>query len=195
MEKDINGIKCPNCNDNRLYNPTPVSLGIWNEGTDHSKIVNDNELIIFDDTNNFRKETIDLREILRCGNYSIEIYQCQRCKQTTMYLVSYKIDELDDREVEIIELDNAAYNANLQNNRKASLVTPSHEPYTQRKVDTTKLKTIRKVLTRIKPKSAYRHCPAQVPSEIAKDYIEAGLILDDSPTASATLSRRCLKTF
>ncbi len=36
-------------------------------------------------------------------------------------------------------------------------------------------------------------CPKEVPSEFADDYTEAGLILVDSPKASAALSRRCLQ--
>lgn len=36
-------------------------------------------------------------------------------------------------------------------------------------------------------------CPVEVPNEYSKDYNEAGLILTDSPNASAALSRRCLQ--
>lgn len=36
--------------------------------------------------------------------------------------------------------------------------------------------------------------PIEVPSHIAEDFDEAGLILNDSPKASAALSRRCLQT-
>jgi len=45
------------------------------------------------------------------------------------------------------------------------------------------------------PKSSSR-TPAseEVPQHIAEDYNEAGLILTDSPKASAALSRRCLQT-
>jgi uncharacterized protein DUF4145 len=35
--------------------------------------------------------------------------------------------------------------------------------------------------------------PKEVPQEFAKDYREAGLVLADSPQASAALSRRCLQ--
>ena len=35
--------------------------------------------------------------------------------------------------------------------------------------------------------------PPQVPSKFAEDYREACLVLDDSPKASAALSRRCLQ--
>ncbi|HRI60526.1 MAG TPA: DUF4145 domain-containing protein [Saprospiraceae bacterium] len=35
--------------------------------------------------------------------------------------------------------------------------------------------------------------PSEVPTEIAEDYIEACLVLSDSPKASAALSRRCLQ--
>jgi hypothetical protein len=35
--------------------------------------------------------------------------------------------------------------------------------------------------------------PYEVNENIAKDYIEAGLVLNDSPKASAALSRRCLQ--
>ena len=45
------------------------------------------------------------------------------------------------------------------------------------------------------PKSGKRvPASADVPVHIAEDYNEAGLILDDSPKASAALSRRCLQT-
>ena len=36
-------------------------------------------------------------------------------------------------------------------------------------------------------------CPIEVPQDIAEDYNEAVLILNDSPKASAALSRRCLQ--
>ncbi|WP_063894127.1 DUF4145 domain-containing protein [Burkholderia stagnalis] len=36
--------------------------------------------------------------------------------------------------------------------------------------------------------------PQQVPVHIAEDYVEACLVLSDSPKASAALSRRCLQT-
>lgn len=36
-------------------------------------------------------------------------------------------------------------------------------------------------------------CPLEVPDEIAEDYKEACLVLQDSPKASAALSRRCLQ--
>ncbi|MCX8105287.1 MAG: DUF4145 domain-containing protein [Ignavibacterium album] len=46
----------------------------------------------------------------------------------------------------------------------------------------------------IRPKIANRPpCPAEVPEKFASDYIEACLVLDDSPKASAALSRRCLQ--
>lgn len=35
--------------------------------------------------------------------------------------------------------------------------------------------------------------PPEVPGEFAKDYLEASIIFDDSPKASAALSRRCLQ--
>jgi hypothetical protein len=38
-------------------------------------------------------------------------------------------------------------------------------------------------------------CPLEVPAAIAQEYTEACLILYDSPTASAALSRRCLQHF
>ena len=34
--------------------------------------------------------------------------------------------------------------------------------------------------------------PANVPDEVAQDYLEACLVIGDSPKASAALSRRCL---
>ena len=44
------------------------------------------------------------------------------------------------------------------------------------------------------PRGANRPpCPPEVPPEIAEDYYEACLVLDDSPKASAALSRRCLQ--
>lgn len=46
----------------------------------------------------------------------------------------------------------------------------------------------------VRPKVASRPAPpTDVPAEFAKDYIEASLILEDSPQASAALSRRCLQ--
>lgn len=46
----------------------------------------------------------------------------------------------------------------------------------------------------IVPKKASRPAPSKfVPNDLANDYIEASLVLDDSPKASAALSRRCLQ--
>jgi hypothetical protein len=46
----------------------------------------------------------------------------------------------------------------------------------------------------VRPKAALRPAPPpQVPTEFSQDYIEASLILTDSPKASAALSRRCLQ--
>ena len=39
-----------------------------------------------------------------------------------------------------------------------------------------------------------KHCPDNVPENIVKDYKEACLVLNDSPNASAMLSRRCLQS-
>ncbi len=51
-----------------------------------------------------------------------------------------------------------------------------------------------KTVTLIHPKGSSRPpCPMQVPKEIAEDYLEACLILNDSPKASAAISRRCLQ--
>lgn len=48
--------------------------------------------------------------------------------------------------------------------------------------------------TLVKPKGVSRSpCPTEVPKGIAEDYIEACLVLSDSPKASAALSRRCLQ--
>lgn len=44
------------------------------------------------------------------------------------------------------------------------------------------------------PKAPTRPAPpSQVPSEFAEDYIEAALVIIESPKASAALSRRCLQ--
>lgn len=44
------------------------------------------------------------------------------------------------------------------------------------------------------PRAASRAAPPpEVPKEFAEDYIEASLVLSDSPKASAALSRRCLQ--
>lgn len=43
------------------------------------------------------------------------------------------------------------------------------------------------------PPSAAKHFPEYVPQAIREDYLEACLIRDFSPKASATLSRRCLQ--
>jgi Domain of unknown function (DUF4145) len=45
----------------------------------------------------------------------------------------------------------------------------------------------------LKPKSAARQFPGYIPKPILADYEEACLIAEDSPKASATLSRRCLQ--
>jgi hypothetical protein len=46
----------------------------------------------------------------------------------------------------------------------------------------------------VRPKVAFRPRPSiHVPEDFAQDYIEASLILTDSPKASAALSRRCLQ--
>ena len=44
-----------------------------------------------------------------------------------------------------------------------------------------------------KLRSEARPVPADVPEKFAEDYIEACLVLEDSPKASAALSRRCLQ--
>ncbi len=45
-----------------------------------------------------------------------------------------------------------------------------------------------------RPKTSSRPpCPIEVPKDIADDYVEACLVLTDSPKASAALSRRCLQ--
>ena len=46
----------------------------------------------------------------------------------------------------------------------------------------------------IYPKSGNRPVPPEVPSNLAEDFIEACVVLSDSPKASAALSRRCLQT-
>ena len=46
----------------------------------------------------------------------------------------------------------------------------------------------------VRPKGSSRPpVPAEVPNEIAEDYLEACLVLEDSPKASAALSRRTLQ--
>jgi len=46
----------------------------------------------------------------------------------------------------------------------------------------------------VRPKGISRPpCPSEVPKKFAEDYIEACLVIPDSPKASATLSRRCLQ--
>ena len=46
----------------------------------------------------------------------------------------------------------------------------------------------------IRPKIANRPpCPPEVPNKFSGDYIEACLVIEDSPKASAALSRRCLQ--
>jgi hypothetical protein len=45
----------------------------------------------------------------------------------------------------------------------------------------------------LRPKSKAKALPAYIPAPIVEDYDEACLVLNDSPKASATLSRRCLQ--
>jgi hypothetical protein len=45
----------------------------------------------------------------------------------------------------------------------------------------------------VRPRGSARHCPSQVPSNIAEDFTEACIVLPDSAKASAALSRRCLQ--
>jgi hypothetical protein len=57
-----------------------------------------------------------------------------------------------------------------------------------------KILTLMKILTLIRPKSSSRSpVPPEVPPEFSRDYLEASLVLADSPRASAALSRRCLQ--
>lgn len=48
-----------------------------------------------------------------------------------------------------------------------------------------------RIFPRTRPRPA---CPQEVPASIREDYDEAVLVLNDSPKASAALSRRCLQT-
>lgn len=46
----------------------------------------------------------------------------------------------------------------------------------------------------IRPRGSSRQpCPPEVPASLAEDYVEACIVLPDSPKASAALSRRCLQ--
>lgn len=45
----------------------------------------------------------------------------------------------------------------------------------------------------LRPRSGAQQWPSYIPQQIREDYEEACLILNDSPKASATLSRRCLQ--
>src|ERR1035437_10890941 len=45
----------------------------------------------------------------------------------------------------------------------------------------------------IKPKIIHKPIPPEVQREFSEDYFEASIILEDSPKASAALSRRCLQ--
>lgn len=46
----------------------------------------------------------------------------------------------------------------------------------------------------VRPKTTARNpLPPEVPKEFSEDYNEAGLVLSDSPKASAALARRCLQ--
>jgi hypothetical protein len=46
---------------------------------------------------------------------------------------------------------------------------------------------------KLKPKSSSKPFPTYIPKPVLDDYYEACLIVQDSPKASATLSRRCLQ--
>jgi hypothetical protein len=48
-------------------------------------------------------------------------------------------------------------------------------------------------MRRVRPKSLAKPFPAYIPPAILDDYKEACLIVNDSPKASATLSRRCIQ--
>jgi hypothetical protein len=66
----------------------------------------------------------------------------------------------------------------------------------KQKVETISVTYPANELTRyfIRPRVASRpNPPAEVPPEFAQDYIEAALVISDSPKASAALSRRCLQ--
>lgn len=70
-------------------------------------------------------------------------------------------------------------------NGEATIVSRSPVRFEMR--DTISIQTIH-------PKSSKRPpVPPQVPSEFSDDYQEACLVIDDSPKASAALSRRCLQ--
>ena len=43
------------------------------------------------------------------------------------------------------------------------------------------------------PYSVYKQFPDYIPEQIRRDYIEASMIIDNSPKAAATLLRRCLQ--
>jgi hypothetical protein len=46
----------------------------------------------------------------------------------------------------------------------------------------------------VRPRSHHQPpCPPEVPQDLAQDYVEACMILSDSPKASAALSRQCLQ--
>jgi hypothetical protein len=48
--------------------------------------------------------------------------------------------------------------------------------------------------TPVRPRSHHKPpCPPEVPADLATDYVEACLILHDSPRAAAALSRQCLQ--
>jgi hypothetical protein len=99
------------------------------------------------------------------GQWGVEIYQCANpeCNKLNLYLLNSRFG-INDRTGEWQEMPTISG------------------------IDQSKLRIL------IRPKSINRTpVPSVVPDSIKNDYLEASLVLTDSPKASAALSRRCLQ--
>ena len=100
---------------------------------------------------------------------------CPNCYNKTIYLIVANSMIGDKRAVSLVGLNTSKFQTGL-------IRFPSD------KEDEVKF------VARIYPKGNSRPpCPPEVPQHIAEDYNEACLVLNDSPKASAALSRRCLQ--
>lgn len=97
------------------------------------------------------------------GLYMIDSYRCPSCQKLILSLVHWQVG--------ILQVS-ASGGRTIHQEEKSTKVSSNL----------------------IRPKSSNRPpCPKEVPSEFTSDYTEACLVIDNSPKASAALSRRCLQ--